>query len=217
MSAQFAFDCFDKSKEKWPTYVRRLQHFFKFAKVKSEDQVSAFITYMGAETYTILENLVDKDALDGKSFTQLITILNAHLDPEPLEISQQVRFIRRKQNEGESPQDFAAALRELSKGCKFGDAQDTFLRVVFVSGLRNERIVQRLIVEANLTFSKALEVAISMDLATRDTAEVLLKPASIHKVSQHTQQKHKKGKSNNVPVQPTANPPSASNSMALCF
>ena len=50
---------FDSSREEWPQYVERLEHFFAANSIaEDEKKHSVFLTMIGAATYKVLRDLV---------------------------------------------------------------------------------------------------------------------------------------------------------------
>ena len=89
----------------------------------------------------------------------------------------------------QSINEYVAQLRELTEFCEFGPFFDDALRDKFVIGLhpKNEAIQKREIKEAKLTFSKAIEIAVAMKTAAKDTKQVagaLGNSANVHEVKQ---------------------------------
>ena len=82
-------------------------------------------------------------------------------------MAERFRFHRRSQGD-ESITHFAADLRCLSKGCEFGVFLNDALVDRFVCGIKNECIQRQLLREVDLTFSRALEIAESMEAAQED-------------------------------------------------
>ena len=68
---------------------------------------------------------------------------------------------------GETITEYVAELRRLAATCEFGEFLNDALRDRLVCGQRNESVQKRLLSEANLTFSKALKLAQSMELADK--------------------------------------------------
>ena len=59
--------------------------------------------------------------------------------------------------------DFVAALRNLAEHCEYKDTLETMLRDRIVCGIRDEKIQRRLLVEKELIFAKAYEIATLME------------------------------------------------------
>lgn len=69
------------------------------------------------------------------------------------------------QKEGESVQEYMAALQKLSLHCNFGNYLKTELRNQFVFGIKFLRIQARLLETVDLTMDSALKIACSMEKA----------------------------------------------------
>ena len=149
------------------------------------------LSHIGAKTYGLLRSLAAPSAPKEKTFKDLEKILKDHFEPTPSVIAERYRFHRRDQAVGESIGDYVAELRKLTTHCKFGDTTDFLkesLRDRFVCGLRNESIRKRLLTEEKLTFTKAVEIAHSLETASKDA---LLKgpESAVHNVMSHTPKK----------------------------
>ena len=107
-----------------------------------------------------------------KTLTEIVKILQEHLSPKPLVIAERFRFHKRSQLEGESISSFLASLKKLSEYCEFGTNLNDSLRDRFVCGLSNELIQKRLLSEADLSLSKASEIALAMETAAKDSEEL---------------------------------------------
>lgn len=124
------------------------------------------------EAYYILCDKIEPGNPANKSYDELVTIMREHYEPAPLEIIENYRFRLRTQKEGESIQEFVAALQRLSINCKFGPYLSTALRNQFVFGLQKPQIQSRLLETADLTWAKAVEKASAMEISMRDAAQL---------------------------------------------
>jgi hypothetical protein len=68
-----------------------------------------------------------------------------------------------------------AVLRELAQHCNFGDKLKEMLRDRLVCGIADDRMQRRLLAEPELTFEKALKVALAIETANRDVRDLQLK------------------------------------------
>ena len=78
-------------------------------------------------------------------------------------------FWQRSQVAGETVTDFDAALRKLATHCQFGANLAEALRNRFVCGLRHEPMQRQLLSEKELTYVKAMDIALSMVAADKNT------------------------------------------------
>ena len=141
-------ELFDIEGEDWPTYVERLEQFFTANDVNTaEKKVATLLTVVGAKTYAMIKDLVAPNKPATKTFEELVKILEDHLNPKPLVISERFKFHQRNQKEGDSIAQFLAALRRLAEHCEFGTMLEESLRDQLVCGISNETIQRKLLTE----------------------------------------------------------------------
>ena len=63
--------------------------------------------------------------------------------------------------------EYLAALRQLSEFCSFGEKVNDMLRDKLVVGINDERIQRKLLTESYLTFEKAQQIALAIELADK--------------------------------------------------
>ncbi|XP_063895857.1 uncharacterized protein K02A2.6 isoform X1 [Helicoverpa armigera] len=157
----------------WKLYVERLEQYFLVNKIAVELQVPTLITVMGADAYELLVNLCTPEKPTTKTFAQISDIMGRHLQPKPSELAERYKFRHRKQKDGESISEYTAVLKKMSKTCEFGSWLEESLRDQLVCGITNEMIRQRLFAESKLGFGRAYQLAVSLEAAEKDAAEVV--------------------------------------------
>ena len=116
--------------------------------------------------------LARKIRTDVLSLYREISSLGApDLCPKPLVIAERFRFFKRQQAVGESVSEYCAVLQILSETCDFGANLEDSLRDRVVCGIRSDQSQKRFLTEKNLTFKKAKEMALAMEMAIKDTKE----------------------------------------------
>ena len=123
------------------------------------------LTAIGSSTYTLLSSLTAPKKSCEKSFAELMETLYHHFDPKPLVIAERFHLHRRNQVPGESNSEYVAELRRLVTHCQFGDYLEQALQDCFVCRLRHKNTQKQLLTEANLTLSKAIETARTIEAA----------------------------------------------------
>ncbi|KAJ8021906.1 hypothetical protein HOLleu_39239 [Holothuria leucospilota] len=174
---------FDSSCEDFDSYSERLSQFFIANDVANEKKVSVFLSVVGAKTYGLLKSLLTPDKPSDKTYNELIQTLKGHLTPKPLVIAERFKFHRRNQNEGETISAYAAELKRLSTHCEFGNFLQDALRDRFVCGIKNLSTQRKLLSEAGLTFSKALEKALASEMAEKNAQEFKGHDVNVNRVS----------------------------------
>ena len=151
-------------------YYERVEQYLYANDVDDEKkQTAIFLTVMGSETYSLLRNLLTPEVPSKKTIKVLYEKLKEHLKPKPIVIARRYVFHSRDQHEGESLNEFYAALRKLSLDCEFKTFLDESLRDRFICGMRSDRIRQRLFTEKTLELKVAVQTAINMEQASLET------------------------------------------------
>jgi len=130
------------------------------------------LSSIGKETYNTLRNLLASNNPRTTAWEDIVSTLKTHFEPKSLVIAERFVFNRRQQETDESVADYVAALRKLSIHCDFGTFLNDALRDRFVCGLKSEAMQKKLLVEAELTFTRAIEIAQGMESAAREAKEL---------------------------------------------
>ena len=132
---------------------------------------------MGSETYELVRGLIAPRKPKELVYDNIVKELDTHFTPSVNVIVERFKFYDFEKPQNQSVKEYIAKLRELARTCRFGkSATDTALspQQVLEENLRdkfiwemkkNTRIQQRLLAEHDLTFDKATEIALSMELA----------------------------------------------------
>lgn len=164
---------FDAANDDWNNYVKRFKHFCLANGVTEDSQkLHLFLTLVGASTFKLLSNLIAPQESCDLNISQVIEKLTSHFKPKKLKIAECFRFYKRNQLKSESVADYLAELRRLALTCEFDNFLDEALCDRFVCGLLDEAIQRRLLAEADLTLTKALTLAQSMETAQKDLKEI---------------------------------------------
>ena len=140
------------------------------------------LSVCGSKVYKLMCDLLAPAKPKEKSYLELVKLIQDHLAPKPSEIVQRFKFNNRFRNEGESVADFVAALRNLAEHCEYKDSLEMMLRDRIVCGIRNDKIQRHLLVEKELTFAKAYEIATLMEITSKNMA-VLQESKSLEAVN----------------------------------
>lgn len=94
---------FDSKSQSWEEYCEVLNHFFVANDVESTEKKRAILlSCVGAQTYTLMRNLLSPDKPGAKSFEELVSLLKNHFNPKPSEIVQRWKFNSRNRRHDES-------------------------------------------------------------------------------------------------------------------
>jgi len=158
--------------EDWTRWFERLMHYFIGNDVPKEKQVSLFITLLGNEGYDLLCNLCTPESPANLTLEQLAKMMQNHLQPQPSVISQRYKFKECKQLTGEDIKTYLTKLKKLSIQCNFGGQLEDHLRDQLVWGVSNEKTKKRLLGEQHLTYTRAVEISTSLEMAEREATDM---------------------------------------------
>lgn len=176
-------DSFTEGLESFTNYKERLDAFFIANDVAESKHASTLLSSIGPKTYNTLRSLTAPDLPSTKTYAQLCALLTNHFCPPPLEIVERFKFHRRNQGLNESLSDYLAEIKRLSEHCNFGISLQTSLRDRFVCGIKDEAIQKQLLQEQNLTLERATSLALAMETAHRDAAEIHGDSTAIHRIN----------------------------------
>ncbi|XP_059610782.1 uncharacterized protein K02A2.6-like [Phlebotomus argentipes] len=175
---------FQPGKGKWRRWLMRLEETFECFGVFEEEQKRRMLNhYLGSEAYDKLCDRISPRIPKDLKYAEIVREMTECFDPEPLEIVEVYHFQMRKQAEGESCDEYLAALRKLSTKCNFGEFLAKALRNQFVVGLRNKTIQQRLLEKRELTLELALDIAKAMESSELGEEVIQQRKQEINKVS----------------------------------
>ena len=191
-------DEFNPANDSITAYVERAQLYMEANSVPEDKKVAVFLSAIGGKTYSLLRNLLTPTLPKEKTFEQIVTVLKNHFEPKLLEIVEHFNFNRKQQGPEETVSQYVAELHRLSTYCNYGAFLNAALRDRFVCGLKSEATQKKRLTESDLTFTRAVEIALSMEAATTNTKQMhssstpsasVQKPAKVCKVKSSSQKK----------------------------
>ncbi|KAK9963562.1 hypothetical protein ABG768_006735, partial [Culter alburnus] len=157
----------------WLEYTERLEHFFAANEIADEDKKrSILLSVCGAKTYKLMRNLATLRKPGELAYKDLIDLIQNHHSPKPSVIVQRFKFHSHFRKSGDSISKFVAELRQLSEHCEFGAVLEDMLRDRLVCGINDDVIQRRLLGEATLSFTKAMEIAQGMESAALHAKDI---------------------------------------------
>ncbi|XP_052751530.1 uncharacterized protein K02A2.6-like [Galleria mellonella] len=158
---------FDLHTKQWNAYVRRVKQFLLCNEIKENLKVAILITLVGEPTYNLMCDLCAPANPEDKTFTELEKIVADHLEPQRSVIAERHVFRLRRQSIGESLSGYLQKIKHLATTCNFGSMLEENLRDQFVSGLSSDDMRSRLFAEKDITYKKAVELALALEAADK--------------------------------------------------
>ena len=146
--------------EEWLNWIRRFERFRQapgLSEKSSVNQVNTLIYTMGDLADDILSSFsLSEDKTKYKIVTEK---LKAHFMKKRNVIFKRAKFNQRKQEKGESIDDFVTSLYRLSEHFGYGDIRNELIRDRIVVGLRDSMLSEKLQLDSNLTLETAITAA----------------------------------------------------------
>lgn len=192
---------FDSKKEDFDSYLERFERWLSANEIRAEKKIDVFLSVLGPTEYGLLKNLIAPVKISDSTYQNLTSALSLHFKPKPILIAERFRFYKRQQKPDETVTEYILALKKLASTCEFGQFLNDALRDQFVCGLLGDEYHKRLLTIKDLTFKKACDTALALELAYKDTKEMrehVEKPkGEVHKVSNAANEKWKNKKTSN--------------------
>ena len=165
-------EAYDATADHWTHYIERLEFFFVANDITTDDKKKAvMLSVCGAETYKLFRSLSAPDKPSDKSYTDLKTVIQAHLSPTPNIIAERFALNTRSRQSSESVSQYVAELKRLSQDCQYGASLNDMLRDRLVCGINDSSIQRKLLSEGStLSFDNAFKIALSIESATQQSA-----------------------------------------------
>ncbi|XP_075533804.1 uncharacterized protein LOC142566808 [Dermacentor variabilis] len=158
----------------WPSWIEEFED-YSFASGLSEKteeiQVRTLLYTMGRKAREILRSLAVKDE-DLKTFKVLKAKFEACFVHTKNTVYESARFNRRRQQPGETVDEFATDLHKLAERCDFDNMKDRLIRDRFVVGLLDEALSEELQMDPKLTLATALARARTSETIKQQQADL---------------------------------------------
>ncbi|KAB0793807.1 hypothetical protein PPYR_13427 [Photinus pyralis] len=180
-ASKIHFDNFNGKIESFTTYIQRLENLFDLHRIQATPDGNALrakvlLNCIGTQYYQLLCSLCSPDLPTSKTYIEIVDVLTKHLCPRQNIDVAQFNFMKRSQTASETISEYLASLKQLSIPCQFNCIHDSckrsvsalFLRPVFICGLRDSNIRERLLIEQKQSFDELVELAITLEASKRN-------------------------------------------------
>ena len=180
----------------WKTQWEAYLSLSGLADQEQAKQVQALTLCFSRETVTIVDNLGLTAAQRGNA-TQIVEAISQYVKGQINESVERRHFRQRRQQSGESFDDFLVSLRELAKTCNFcsdGCTQKS-IRDQIVEGLLDGDIIEDLLKERELTLEATISKCRAQEAAKQQREEITNTPLgdtlvqTVQKTSQNISQR----------------------------
>lgn len=154
----------------WDYFYRQFENYLTIVESTDAQKLPLFINSLGRDGVLLYDGLPEPKA----TFTDAIARFQDHFKKRTSILLKRKLFYEARQGIQETVTNFAVRLRRLSRECDFGPSAATLMRDIFVVGIRDDRLGERLLAEdaATLTFDIALSRAEAFERARLERGAV---------------------------------------------
>ncbi|CAI5779509.1 XP_034969502.1LOW QUALITY PROTEIN: uncharacterized protein K02A2.6-like [Podarcis lilfordi] len=177
---------FAPASESWDSYLARFDCYLQaneLTEVSQEQKRGLFLSLCRPEVFETARALLSPEAIQAAQWDTIQEKLRNHYAPKPSKIAARYAFYHRNQAEGESINNYTAALRQAAMHCEFQDLDDVLMDQI-VCGVRDIRLQRCLLAKPDLTLQKAIEEAVALEAAQEirkaSSPRLARKPVPVH-------------------------------------
>ena len=154
-------------REDWQFFKRLFENYLAIVEAKEEAKLPLLQNALGRDGLSIFDGLPKPTGAD--TYELAVKRCDTYFSVTSSVLLNRKRFFQARQGPSETSAEFAGRLRRLSADCQFSNASE-MLRDVFVIGVRNDHLGERLLSEdaSKLTFEAAVNRAETVERATMD-------------------------------------------------
>lgn len=198
--------------EEWPRWIRRFERFRQASGIHTkseENQVNTLVYSMGEKADDIFRSFHLSEA-NQKKYETVKQKFEEYFVKRRNVIFERAKFNQRKQEDGESVDDFITDINCLAEHCGYGDLHDEMVRDRIVVGIRDRKLSERMQMDPDLTLEKATNLARQSETVKRQQSTIRGQEDKIVETIRRTREKR------NYPQKKWQNKPSKTQSMT-CY
>ena len=157
--ANYAAPCLSSNpkSQDWTYFSRLFTNYLLIVKADEDQALPLLMNCLGRDGLDVYDGLAQPKS----TYEEVMERFAQHFDCRTSVLLKRKAFFEARQTSSESATNFACRLRHLARECKFGANQEDLLRNIFVCGVYNDRLGERLLAEdeSKLNFDTALAKA----------------------------------------------------------
>ena len=158
----------------WVYFARQFANYLLIVKADEGQKLPLLLNCLGRDGTDIFDGLADPKS----TYADILEQFQKHFDCRTSVLIKRKAFFEARQTSTESATNFACRLRRLAKDCNFGMNQADLLRDIFVCGVYNDCLGERLLAEdeSKLNFETALAKAEAFERSQNERHKVHVAP-----------------------------------------
>ena len=173
--------------ENWRRWKQRFElYMVTSGKDSKSDEVKAATFLPGPEALEVFNTLSFDNAGDEKKLDKVIEKFEAYCIPRKNVTWERHAFNTRNQRPGETIDQYITDLRIKAKTCEFGTLTESLIKDRLVCGVISDKTRSRLLKQANLTLSGALDTCRADEITAAQMKAMSTQPTTIPESTEDT-------------------------------
>ena len=135
------------------------------SKKSNQQRLATFLTIIGKDGLELYNTFTFDEANENRNIEDVIAKFETYCEPLKNITFERYKFLSRKQQHGESIDEYITALKLLASSCEYNQMQDSMVKDALVLGVTNSQLREALLRETNLDLNKAINLAQSTERA----------------------------------------------------
>lgn len=151
-------------------FHRQLENYFLIIKADADVQLPLLLNSLGRDGTDIYDGLPEPK----NTYPDAVLRLKEYFGGKTSILLRRKEFLQARQSQKETITEFTCRLRRLAKDCNFGASTNELLRDIFVCGVRDDKLGEKLLTEdaSTLTFELAIRKAEAFERARLERRSV---------------------------------------------
>jgi hypothetical protein len=155
---------FDPRNVQWNIFSEKLNQFFLANHISEEEKAAVLLTKLSNEVYSIISDLFYPEKIYSKSYDEITEKLNQYYGISVAVFRERETFYKLEQHDGESINEWNCRIKKTASTCKFGTILQGVLRDIFITGLHQGPIKEKLMEEdEDITYDVAVTKALKKE------------------------------------------------------
>ena len=155
--------------ENWALWIRRFERYRRASKLSNEPEKSQvnMLMYLLGDKADSISSSFRLNEEQSNSYDRVKQRFQDFFYVRPNVIYERAKFNLRKQEVGESVDDFLTSLHTLVETCNYGNLRDEMIRDRIVVGILDESLAERLQLDAALTLAGCIKLVKDTDVVKK--------------------------------------------------
>ncbi|UYV67812.1 K02A2.6-like [Cordylochernes scorpioides] len=165
----FSFDAKD-----WPSWKQRFSQYRLLPSLNAKEQeyqITALIYLMGERAEEI-HSAFNLSANDAKNLDKVIEAFDNHFIGKHNVVYERALFGLRSQWPEETIEEFVTVLHRKSEHCEYANLREELIRDRLVLGVKDRKLLEKLMLNENLTLAKAVEIVRQWEAVMREQQDL---------------------------------------------